>query len=98
MAPTRIQELLDALARECGFLGVSVEEILEEKHSEIALRAFLRCIPNSRLKSEQLVEYLRAVLGSDPDPELLIRLEEARRGPRLSDEEILDIDRRQRSR
>jgi 5-methylcytosine-specific restriction endonuclease McrA len=82
----------------CKKFGIPVEAALNEKAVELELRYFLRCVPNERLRDEQVVGFLTEVLGHAPPPGLAeaVRLEQ--RGPRLNDGEWGALERQQHSR
>jgi 5-methylcytosine-specific restriction endonuclease McrA len=55
----------------------------------------LRCIPNDRLDDREVPEFLRLVLGREPSLELIDLVCRKRRGPRLPDEDIHELQRQQ---
>lgn len=79
-------------------LGSSAESAISEKLAELRLRAFFRCVPNSRVKSAELSAFLSEVLGHQPTAELLEAITRRPRAGKLGDETILEIERRQNSR
>jgi hypothetical protein len=88
---------LEQLRERCSELGIAVLDALTEKADEVGSRAFLKCIPNHTLREEQIPEYLR-LIGRDPSHGLVERVTIARRGRRLPDEEVMELEERQRLR
>ncbi|MDY7231537.1 HNH endonuclease [Hyalangium rubrum] len=86
------KQLLEELTQACAELGVDLSEALQEKLQEVKLRGFWRCVPNARVKPEHLEGFLESVLGVTPPESLVERLEETKRGPRLSHDEYLRIE------
>lgn len=82
----------------CKQFGMAVEDALNEKAVELELRHFLRCVPNERLRDEQISDFLAEVLGHPPPPGLAEAVRQDRRGPRLSDSEWTVLERQQHSR
>jgi len=82
----------------CKKFGIVVEDALNEKAVELELRYFLRCVPNERLRDEQIVGFLTEVLGHSPPPGLAEAVRLERRGPRLSDSDWAAVERQQHSR
>ena len=85
---------LEALKERCAELGLTLEEALSEKGRELQARAFLLAIPNSTLRPERIPEYL-TLIGRLSTEDLVERVSMARRGPRLSDSEIISLEERQ---
>lgn len=90
--------LLFQLKEACKEFGITIQQALEEKRREILVRSFLRCIPNGSLKVTSVRGFLAEVLGRDPDPELIDRVQVHDRGPRLDEDEYLFIEQRQQLR
>jgi 5-methylcytosine-specific restriction endonuclease McrA len=82
----------------CRKFGISVEDALNEKAVELELRHFLRCVPNERLRDDQISGFLFEVLGHAPPSGLAESVRLERRGPRLSDSEWSVLERQQHSR
>ena len=78
----------------CEQLGLSVEQALREKAQEVLCRSFLLCIPNDTLRTQQIPDYLKEI-GRKPTAELVEQVTLARRGPPLSEEEIVALEQRQ---
>lgn len=93
-----IDELLERIRIHCTELGLGLEDALAEKAAELEIRAFLRCIPHSDLKSAQLHFFLEELLGKAPTPELMERVLREGRGPSLDDDEYLRLEQTQRGR
>lgn len=87
-------DALEKLRAACEDLRIGVEDALLEKAEEVACRAFLKCIPNHTLRSEQIARYIRDV-GQQPTDELVERVEVTRRGAPLSHDEIIELEDRQ---
>jgi 5-methylcytosine-specific restriction endonuclease McrA len=75
-----------------------VEQALDEKTTELRFRLFLLCIPDRRLRPEQVPDYLGQVLNHEPSGELVAQVIQARRTVRLTDAELLELEARQASR
>jgi 5-methylcytosine-specific restriction endonuclease McrA len=88
------EEALDQLREACKQLNISLEDALREKVQEVLCRSFLLCIPNHTLRTEQIPEYLKEI-GRKPTDELIEQVTLARRGPPLSEEEIIALEQRQ---
>jgi 5-methylcytosine-specific restriction endonuclease McrA len=82
----------------CKQFGIKLEDALNEKAVELELRHFLRCVPNERLRDEQIGDFLTEVLGHAPPPGLADAVRQDRRGPRLTDSEWTVLERKQHSR
>ena len=93
--PSSIEELLTRLAAQCEPLGLTIAEALGEKASELELRTFLRCVPNSGIKTSQLAAFLTELLGAVPAPDLLDQVTREERGPSLDPDEYMQLEQRQ---
>lgn len=82
-------------AKACESFGLHEANALEEKAVELEHRLLLRCIPNDRLVDREVPEFLRLVLGREPSLELIELVCRKRRGPRLPDGEIHELQRQQ---
>ena len=91
-------EELSQLKAVCDEFGMTLEQALREKTEELQVRLFLKCIPNERLKESQYFSFLSQVLGRPPSEELINRVKETYRGPRMKDEEIETLDSNQNGR
>lgn len=92
------QDLLLQLDVASRAVGSSAESAISEKLAELRLRAFFRCLPNTRVKSTALPAFLTEVLGHQPSADLLEAITRRPRAARLGDDTILDIEIRQNSR
>lgn len=91
-------EELSQLYSVCDEFGTTLEQALREKTHELQVRLFLKCIPNERLKESQYFSFLSQVLGRPPSEDLIERVKETYRGPRLKVEEIETLDSNQNGR
>jgi hypothetical protein len=89
---------LKRIAESAAILNITMEQALGEKAQELGYRAFSLIVPNKRLRPSQALEYLELILGSSPDPELLDRISISQRGPRLTTEERIALERQQNGR
>lgn len=96
--PLPIHELIERIRAHCDELSLGLEDALAEKAAELEIRAFLRCLPHSDLKSAQLRSFLEESLGKSPTPELLERVLREARGPSLDGDEYLRLEQAQRGR
>jgi 5-methylcytosine-specific restriction endonuclease McrA len=96
--PAHVTELLQSLETNSRRIGYSLEHALEEKLHELEIRHFLRCLPNESIKDQQVAAFLEEVLGEPPTGVLLARLTMVERGPRLDEDEYLELEREQRGR
>jgi hypothetical protein len=93
------EAMLAALMNVGAPLGfAALNDILEEKLSEMVQRLFLLCIPNAGLRLEQYTDYVGLVLGHAPSDEFLAALEVRPRRRRLTDDERIHLEARQRDR
>lgn len=88
---------LAELRSRCEELGLSLEQALREKTYEVAARALLMCIPNEILLPHQIPSYLKRV-GRTPTEALVEQVRSVRRGPRLTSDEVVVLEQRQRLR
>lgn len=79
-------------------LGTSAEAAVREKISELRLRHLYRCFPNDRVKPAGLTAFLYEVLGTEPSAELLASVLRHPRAGRLTEEERIELERRQHNR
>lgn len=93
-----VASALQRLSHACDQFGMALEEALLEKADELAVRQFLRCMPNDRIKDSQVVDFVREVLGRWPSAEFLRLLQKSARGPRLAEEELIELENRQNGR
>lgn len=91
-------EVWAKLVAVCKALQLSIDEAIDEKASELTLRHFLLCLPNGRLKAEQIPAFLTEVLGEKPSLQFVERVSYAVRGPRISEDDYLAIEREQNGR
>ncbi|PSM32390.1 HNH endonuclease [Haliangium sp. UPWRP_2] len=96
--PLAINKLLERIRAHCDELNLEMEEALAEKADELEIRAFLRCLPHSDLKSAQLHSFLEESLGKAPPQELMERVLREARGPSLDNDEYLKLEQTQRGR
>ncbi len=89
--------LLDLQAA-CDDFGMPLAQALSEKADELRLRLFLKCIPNERLKPNEIEQFLIVVLKKNPSPELLAAVSNTTRGPRLSEDELIKLEEQQNGR
>lgn len=89
------QQYLDSLRIACADLNLSLEDALSEKTQELRLRHFLRCLPNDRVKEADVEDFLRRVLGREPEDGLKLRVQASERGVRLPESDIIDLEERQ---
>lgn len=92
------EDLLRHLAGHCAELGVSVNEALHEKIDEMAVRAFLRCVPNDYIKEARIPDFLSQVLGRAPEHELIAAVRSEKRGPAIDEDAQMELLREQRYR
>jgi hypothetical protein len=93
-----VLQAIERLAESVLYFGQSISDAINEKADELAMRHFNRCVPNRRLKETQYGEFLTQVLGHPPSEELLKRLVQSERGPRLADDELVALEERQNGR
>jgi len=89
---------LERLATECDRIGVSIGDAIREKSDELAIRSFLRCIPDKGIKESQWPAFLRDVLSHDPPAGLIEQIRCEARESVLDPEEYVEVERAQGSR
>jgi 5-methylcytosine-specific restriction endonuclease McrA len=94
----RVREAVRRVATAAKALGISVAEALQEKADELELRAFVKSMPNDRLKEDQHPAFLEEVFGTAPAPELLQAIRLSARGPRLGEKELIELEDKQNGR
>lgn len=87
-----LEEELSQLKSVCDEFGMTLDQALREKTEELQVRLFLKCIPGERLKESQYFSFLSQVLGRSPSEELIDRVKETKRGPRLKIDELEILD------
>jgi hypothetical protein len=95
MNRARYRHAVRTLDTACRQFRVPLATAVGDKATEISLRDFFRAIPGNRLKDRQIVDYLTEVVGSVPPQELIDRVRMAPRGPRLTEEAVIEIEKRQ---
>jgi 5-methylcytosine-specific restriction endonuclease McrA len=90
--------LLTRLENACEKFGISLEDAISEKAAELELRFFLKCIPNERIRDHEIIDFLKLVIGGEPDSNLVEQVTLVKRDLSITKEERLEIERRQYSR
>lgn len=83
---------IDRLKSTSELMGMTLEEALAEKHDELAVRYFLKCVPGDAIKPAQIPEYLREVLGKEPDQLLVAQVTRQTRNAPIPEEEYLELE------
>jgi hypothetical protein len=94
-----VKRTLRTLNNECAKSHLNLAQAIDQKAAEVFFRRLYLCIPDLRLKGHQLEQYLRDILHDTPSEELMEWIQrDGRRRRRLSDDEYLELERRQNAR
>ena len=91
MEPIQLQELKQL----CDDFGITLNQAISEKSEELKLRLFLRCLPNDRIKTQQIASFLELVLGRKPSDDLVVAVLPKVRSTNITEDERIFLETKQ---
>lgn len=93
-----LDDTMRELQQACDEFGMSLESALREKALELRIRFLIKCMPDARLKEQEIAGFLQEVTGARATEQLVNSVILRVRGPRLSEEEVIALEIRQNGR